>query len=188
MARGAASLATALIVIGTLASAARAEPFLTRNQNPLLALYGLPAPLPSRVPAAGGGRFAAAMNWSNAAATESSDDNAYTVDGEVTELRLHLDHATSDRFALHAELPWRHLSAGSLDGVIDEWHELLGLPDGSRNRLPEKELLIEYRAGTATLLYVDMWITARRAWGTYRSRVATSCLRTSGARSPRGSP
>ena len=50
----AGSLFAALFVAGLIVPAAHAEPFLTRNQNPLLALYGLPAPLPARLPPSAG--------------------------------------------------------------------------------------------------------------------------------------
>jgi hypothetical protein len=138
-----------------LADNASAEPFLTRNQSPLLALYGLPSPLPARLPASGGGRVAGVVNWSNTEKDESSGDGTYTLDAEVFEFRLHLDHAINERFAIHAELPWRQVSEGSLDGFIDDWHGIFGLPGGSRRRLPEDELLIEFREGDATLLRFD---------------------------------
>ena len=32
---------------------ARGDPFLVRNQHPVVALYGLPSPLPARLPAMG---------------------------------------------------------------------------------------------------------------------------------------
>lgn len=154
-ARRVAPVATALVVVGTMVSTASAEPFLTRNQSPLLALYGLPSPLPARLPAAGGGRFAGVVNWSNAAKVDSTGDATYTLDGEVFELRLHFDHAINERFALHAELPWRRVSGGSLDGVIEDWHSVLGLPGGSRRRLPKDELLIEYQQGDATVVRIE---------------------------------
>jgi hypothetical protein len=138
-----------------LADNASAEPFLTRNQSPLLALYGLPSPLPARLPESGGGRVAGVVNWSNTEKDETSGDGTYTLDAEVFEFRLHLDHAFNERFAIHAELPWRQVSEGSLDGFIDDWHGIFGLPGGSRRRLPEDELLIEFREGDATLLRFD---------------------------------
>jgi len=147
----AAILALAALLVDT----ASAEPFLTRNQSPLLALYGLPAPLPARLPESGGGRVASVVNWSNTEKDESSGDGTYTLDAEVFEVRLHVVHAISERFAVHAELPWRQVSEGSLDGFIDDWHGVFGLPGGSRRRLPENELLIEFREGDATLLRFD---------------------------------
>lgn len=147
---------TALLALaGLLPLGAQAEPFLTRNQNPLLALYGLPAPLPARLPESGGGRVAGVVNWSNTEKDESSRDGTYTLDAEVFEVRLHLAHAINERTALHVELPWRQVSAGSLDGLVDDWHGIFGLPGGSRRRLPEDDLLIEFREGDAKLFRFD---------------------------------
>ena len=142
-------------VIALLATTAHAEPFLTRNQNPLLALYGLPSPLPARLPPAGAGRVAGVINWGNTEKEDFSTDGNYTLDAETFELRLHFDHSLAERFALHAELPWRKVSEGSLDGFIDDWHGVFGLPGGSRRRLPEDQLLIEFEQGGATLLSID---------------------------------
>lgn len=69
---------------------AGAEPFLTRNQNPLLALYGLPSPLPARLPAQGGGRMAGVVSWSNAAKIDAAGDSVFTLDAETVEVRFHL--------------------------------------------------------------------------------------------------
>jgi hypothetical protein len=148
------SAAAALICVLTL-PAAEAEPFLTRNQNPLLALYGLPSPLPARLPDAGHGRTAAVVNWSNDANLDASGSSAYTMDAEVLEVRLHVEHSFWPKVALRAELPWRRVSGGSLDGFIEDWHDFFGLPNGSRDRLPRDELLIEYRVADATLLRFD---------------------------------
>jgi hypothetical protein len=143
----------AMVVL--LGPAAHAEPFLTRNQNPLLALHGLPSPLLARLPPAAGGRVAGVINWSNTEKQDFSPDGSYTLDAEVLELRLHFTHAFGDRFAVHAELPWRQVSEGSLDGFIDDWHGVFGLPGGSRRRLPEDQLLIAFEQGGATLLSID---------------------------------
>ena len=145
----------AWIAAALIAPAAHAEPFLTRNQSALVAVYGLPSPLPARLPAAGNGRIAGVVNWSNTETDETSGDAQYTLDAEVFELRLHLERAFGERYALRVELPWRKVSGGSLDGLIDDWHEVFGLPEGSRDRLPEDQLLIEFREGATTMLRFD---------------------------------
>ncbi|HEX9207024.1 MAG TPA: DUF3187 family protein [Steroidobacteraceae bacterium] len=133
----------------------RAEPFLVRNQHPLVALYGLPSPLPARLPAAGATRIAGVINWSSFAVTEAQGAAGFTLDGEVFETRLHLDHAFGERFALHAELAYRDLSEGSLDGFIENWHDVFNLPNGSRTELPADQLLLDYHTAAATLLHVE---------------------------------
>jgi len=134
---------------------ARGNPFLVRNQHPLVALYGLPSPLPARLPAADTTHVAGVVNWSNFAVTESHGETSVTLDGEVFETRLHLDRSFADRFAVHGELAYRHLSEGSLDGAVDTWHRIFGLPDGARDQLPDDQLLLEYRTGSQSPLFID---------------------------------
>ena len=134
---------------------AHADPILTRNQHPIVALYGLPLPLAARLPGIGTGNIGATLNWSNIATTDATDQGSYTLDGEVFEVRVQAGHAVGERFAVQGHLAWRQLSGGSLDSLVESWHELFGLPNGSRDRLPEDALLIEYRAGESTLLRVE---------------------------------
>jgi len=143
-------------IVGLFGVTAHGDPLLTRNQNPLLAPYGLPAPLPARLPVAGSGRVGATVNWANAAVVESSGPYAFTLDAEVQEVRIRLERAVGTQFAALVELPWRHLSGGSLDGFVDDWHEFFGLPrGGSRRKLPRDQLLIEYRQSDSVILHLD---------------------------------
>jgi len=148
-------LATVACAAALLPTAAQAEPLLTRNQNPLLALYGLPSPLPARLPDAGNGRVAGVVNWANSANIDTSGNSTFTLDAETVEIRFHVEHSFWPKIALRAELPWRRVSGGSLDGFIEDWHDFFGLPNGSRDRLPRDGLLIEYRVADATLLRFD---------------------------------
>jgi len=136
-------------------TAARAEPFLTRNQHPVVALYGLPAPLPARLPATGSTQLAGVVNWSNFAVTGTAGESSFTLDGEVIDTRLHVDHSFGERWAVHGELAYRSLSEGSLDGIIEDWHDFFSLPNGSRTQLPQDQLLLSYQVGASPLLYVD---------------------------------
>jgi len=150
-----AVLTTACGTVALLPADAFAEPLQTRNQNPLTLPYGLPMPLPARLPAAGSGRFTFDVNWSNSAVLESSDDYDFTLDAESLEARLRLEHAVGSKWAAMIELPWRYLGGGSLDGFIENWHDLFGLPQGPRRKIPKDRLLIDYQQGGETLLHVD---------------------------------
>ena len=132
-----------------------AEPLLTRNQNPLTLPYGLPMPMPARLPSAGSGRFTLDVNWANSANLDSSDDYDFTMDAESQEVRLRLEHAVGSKWAAMIEVPWRNLSGGSLDGFIDNWHDLFGLPQGPRKNMPDDRLLIDYQQDGEALLHVD---------------------------------
>lgn len=137
-------LAAVALAASAVAPAARAEPFVVRNQNPLLAPFGLPGPLPARLPEDGGSRFAANLHWGNSAYAETNGDAAFVVDAETLELRLRYERALGPRLALYAELPWRRTWEGVLDSAIDGWHDLTGLPGDERDDVPDDRLLIEY--------------------------------------------
>ncbi|MCX7054932.1 MAG: DUF3187 family protein [Proteobacteria bacterium] len=137
------------------AASGHAEPLLTRNQHPLATLYGLPMPLAARLPGPGSGSIGGNLNWSNFATTDTTERRSYTLDGEVFEVRVQGACALGERFTVQGELAWRQLSGGSLDSLVESWHDLFGLPNGSRDRLPKDALLIEYRSGDSALLRVD---------------------------------
>jgi hypothetical protein len=126
-----------------LATTVSASPFATRDQNPLIADFGLPASLPARLPDAGwslGGSF----NWSSSAIAQAEADEALVADVETRELRLVAARRVGERFAFQLQLPYRYVGPGVLDGFIDDWHELFGLPEGARPLLPEDQMLIVY--------------------------------------------
>ena len=142
-------------ISATGATAVHGDPLPTRNQNPLLAPYGLPYTLPSRLPPAGGHAIGLSLNWANAANIETAGTDEFTIDGESQDVRLRYEGAIGPRFAWLGELAWRNLSGGSLDHVIEQWHSLFGLPNGSRKHLPQDDLLIEYRRDDTELFRVD---------------------------------
>jgi hypothetical protein len=145
-----------VLAAGVLANpAARAEPLVVRNQHPIAMLYGLPAPLPARLPKAGDGRVGLAVNWGNFAVTEARGRFEFTLDGEVVESRVDATYGLTDRLALHGEAAFRSLSAGTLDATIERFHDALGLPNGSRDKLPDDQLLLAYAVEDANEFYVD---------------------------------
>lgn len=145
----------ALIVAALLTHAAHADPFPTRDQNPLLGGLGLPGPMPAHIERSGPPtspqslvtshwRFGASFNWGNTALVQSKAREALLVDAETQEWRLTFQRPLGERFALRLEAPYRRTSAGSLDSFIDDWHDAFGLPEGARRRLPQDQLAVIY--------------------------------------------
>jgi hypothetical protein len=133
--------AIAALFIAPLASA---SPFPTRDQNALLAGYGLPVPLPSRLAPDGAWEWAADFNWASTALLQEEGNEALLVDAESRELRLVLGRALSDRWTVQLQLPYRYTGAGNLDSFIDSWHDFFGLPEGERPNLPRDQFRIAY--------------------------------------------
>ncbi len=125
-----------------MVASALAAPLTTRDQNPLLAGFGLPAPLPANLNAMPSRD--AQFNWASSAIFQNSNSERLTVDAETKELRLILAHPWDDRWATRLQLPYRETSGGSLDGFIDRWHDWFGLPEGVRPQQPHDRLLIDY--------------------------------------------
>jgi hypothetical protein len=125
-----------------------AMPFVVRDQNPLLAGFGLPAAMPTHLPRRLSGGVD--LSWGTTALMQSQGDEALLVDAETREARVTLQGSFRDTgFAWQLQLPYRHTGGGNLDSFIDSWHDTFGLPDGARSALPRDQIDIAYtRAGT----------------------------------------
>ena len=132
-----------------------AEPLVTMNQNPMVLPYGLPLPLPARLASNGGGRYGLVVNWSNTATVQTSGRWNATIDAETFDLRLRAEYAFGERWTVMAELPWRSIGGGSLDGAIEGWHDFWGLPDGERKDMPRDRYLIDAQVDGQTVLNYD---------------------------------
>jgi Protein of unknown function (DUF3187) len=143
---------TFLALLPLAAAPALAAPFSTRDQNPLLAGYGIPAPLPARIVSAEHWQLATELNWGSTAVMQRAAAERLTLDAETRELRLLLQRGLNELFAVQLQLPYRYTGAGSLDPFIGSWHELFDLPEGARNRLPDDQIAISYRRDGRSLL------------------------------------
>lgn len=134
------------------ASQATADPFTIRDQNPLLAGFGLPAAMPAQLDDAGVWSSSFDLYWSSTALLQQSDSEFLVVDAETREARLTLQASVTDRIAWQLQIPYRYTGAGNLDGFIDTWHDTFGLPDGARSQLPEDQFEIWYSRSNSSLL------------------------------------
>jgi len=135
-------------------TAARCAPFPTRDQNPLLAGFGLPTAMPARIPATTWS-LAADLNWASTSLIQSGPSEALIVDAETRELRLTVQRSLGEHAALQLQVPYRYTGAGQLDGFIDDWHHIFGLPEGARAQLPKDALRIAYERDGAVLLDIQ---------------------------------
>jgi Protein of unknown function (DUF3187) len=89
--------------------------------------------------------LASTFAWGSSAIMQTNSRETLIVDAETRELRLIAQRGLAERYALRIQLPYRHTSAGSLDGFIDRWHDTFGLPEGARPSLPEDALRLFYQ-------------------------------------------
>lgn len=119
---------------------------MVRDQNPLLAGFGLPSPMPTHLSERSerGWSGGVDLHWGSTALMQADGSEYLLVDAETREARLTLQAPLSGRVSFQLELPYRYTGAGSLDGFIDSWHDTFGLPDGARSDLPSDDLNITY--------------------------------------------
>lgn len=127
-------------------------PLQVRNVSPIVQLYGLPRMVGAHTLE---GDLEASFNFEaiNNFQSDRQQGTFVFFDGEtyVTSYRLRDDFAGSWEWAL--EIPWVVHTPGSLDGLVDEFHELFGLPDGERSLAPRGRL--DYLVASDGVVYAD---------------------------------
>lgn len=144
-------LAIALLLIAPLAAA---DPFPSRDLNPLLAGFGLPSALPARLTSASWS-VATDLNWASTALVQRAGSELLIVDAETREARVTIGRSWSGGFAARLELPYRYTGGGVLDHAIDSWHDLFNLPAGVRSSMPTDRVRIVYERAGAKLIDID---------------------------------
>lgn len=130
---------------------ALAAPFITRDQNPLLAGFGLPSALPPQLDGGGNAlRVDGAINWASSAIAQSSARDALTVDAETREARFVFSYFLS-MVELRLQVPYHYIGGGNLDSFVDSFHDAFGLPEGARPQQPRDAIRVRYQRDGVTL-------------------------------------
>jgi len=145
---------TIALVTALSSTTVAAQPFPTRDLNPLLAGFGLPSALPARV-AGDSWSLATDLNWASTSLAQGADSEQLIVDAETREMRVTIGRSWPSGFAAQLEVPYRYTGGGVLDDAIDSWHDFFSLPEGARSTMPTDRIRIVYQRAGATLLDVD---------------------------------
>lgn len=156
-----------LISAATLAAVALSAPFFASangdeiclphdsgNQAPLAAIHLQPATLMA-------GNCQAStrlrLSVSNISVEEATANESLLLDGETN--RLELNHvyrlgniAWLDSVSIN--IPFYNHSEGFMDGTIESWHDLTGLPEGKRINRPKDQLAYNYSSNGQALVSI----------------------------------
>ena len=116
-----------------------AIPFRTRNLNPLVAIFGLPAWHVPQEPL----EFTTTTDIANHYRLSLRGADLLIADGETVRTSAFVSRRFGEKWSLTFELPYYSVQGGVLDDVVDAWHSAFRLPDGGRNNRPEG--LVEFR-------------------------------------------
>lgn len=139
-------------------------PLRVRNLSPVLLLYGVPRMTGARVLR---DMTEATLNIEVANNFQSEDRSGAFVffDGESVVTSARLRGGFGERFEWGFEVPYVAHVGGNLDGLIDEFHELFGLPDGDRSLAPRGRL--DYLVRVDGVDYAD-FNDSRQSFGDVR--------------------
>ncbi len=139
----------------SIAADIRADPFLTRDQNPFTLVYGQPLPTPARLPRDEQLNFAFSLDIANTLNVESTGSESLYADFEAYHLTLGGIYGLGQNWALKLDLPFIYRSGGVFDHAIDEWHKFFGLPRASRPAVADDEFRVRYTSGGETRIDLD---------------------------------
>jgi len=148
--------ALAGLLLGTTLAAPYAAaadgPLRVRNVGPIVQMYGMPRMVGARTMAAG---IELTFNV-EAANNFQSDDRSGTFaffDGESYITSYRMRGGWREALEWGVEIPYVAHTGGALDGLVDEFHELFGLPDGGRSLAPRGRL--DYLVRADGVVYAD---------------------------------
>lgn len=108
------------------------DAFPLRNHNPFLQIYGLPAFATHELAAPGGTEFNLALDIANDMEEADRSGEVLIIDTELRTLNLSLRRRVSERLEVGLDVPYLEYSGGFLDGVIYDFHDLVGLSNATR--------------------------------------------------------
>lgn len=137
------------------------------------------------------GRSSLASGWSASLSLHShfiaqiDEQEQLVFDGETTLLELHYRWPLLTNWQADIQLPLVYHGGGFLDGSIEGWHELTGLPDGDRPKRPRDQLLYQYmRKGELQFSLFgnakglgDLQLSASRSYGLHEQWQWTNRLK-----------
>jgi Protein of unknown function (DUF3187) len=134
------------LLVGLAASALPAlatEPLYVRNMIPVSGLLGMPSQRDAQAQDRGSLGVALHGSIANTYVLDASGSEYLNLDGETGRFALELRYGLLENWDLQLEVPWLDQSGGHLDKLIDDWHDLWGMPDGGRSDVPRD--LLDYR-------------------------------------------
>ena len=132
---------TGILVITNGHAANTAAGLATRDLNPMLQPLYIPAYTPYST--GKGWRIDHSMFVTNTSQIENKGNENLVLDIENYRYELGFRYR-NDQWLGQVDIPFMANGGGELDSVIEDWHDLFGLPNGDRDDLPHDDINVEY--------------------------------------------
>ena len=130
-------------------------PLTTSNQNPLVAIYGLPVTAPGTLVSSAQTELELRVDVASLCSSSQHGETNINLDGETYRYALAVKRGLGRDFEIGLEIPYIQHSEGFLDEFIREWHNTFHLPQGERDDVADDQLNYSYHANDSDLLLSD---------------------------------
>lgn len=130
-------------------------PFDTKNQSPIVQIYGLPAAGNAILLSPGQKEFRMALDYASNYVDDSNAGESITLDGETARITLNGRYGLSKNAECGIEVPYIVHGGGFLDSFIINYHDLFGFPQGGRDQASRNRLRYRYTRDGAEKINVD---------------------------------
>jgi len=145
-----------VLLLGAIhAEAAEISPFQTKNQSPLISIYGLPSIGEAKVKAKSETTLRLTADLANNYVTVLNARENLILDGESMRVTLSGRYGIGRKAELGMEIPFLIIGGGFLDNFIESYHSTFGFPNGGRELTGKNRLLFRYQKNGVTLLNME---------------------------------
>lgn len=148
-------VACLLCLASSVAAEVALSPFYTRNMNPFVSIYGLPAAERAKLVNEGQLESRLVIDVANDFTYSSNANELVDLDGETYRGTFVFRWGVDESLELGLDVPLQRHSGGTLDGFIEDWHSTFSLYDGGRDEKPKDQLRYEYQSVDAQSSTVD---------------------------------
>lgn len=120
------------------------EPLAISNRNPLIQVFGLPSSRGAGILARNSWSLKFSAELANSFRVSSSAREELSIDAESYRMQLDLRWGIAEHWEIGVQIPYVGYYGGVLDDPIEQWHDLLKLPNGDRDTYAQDEVLISY--------------------------------------------
>lgn len=133
------------IALNSSWSSANESPFWVTADLPIMLGLGLPKALSAHSPALGETYLIVNGVVKSNANDAGAVNETLILDGESQSLDFGLEYGLTEKWSLDLQLAYIKHSGGSLDGLIQSWHDIFSLSDGDRPLFEENDFNFSYQ-------------------------------------------
>ena len=130
-------------------------PFDTKNQSPIVQIYGLPNTGNAVLLSSGQAEFRVALDYSSNYVDDSKAREYVVLDGETARITMGGRYSLAEGVECGVEIPYVIHGGGFLDGFIMNYHDFFGFTQGGRDHAPRNRLRYLYTRDGVEKMKVD---------------------------------